>query len=110
MTMSNRHDATAATVDGSLPRTPVTLFAALALSLAGTVVRWQRPALLWPTTFTAFMLMFGGFLYFAYLTYLEIAVVGAICQWCVLAAGLTVGLLIAETINVVAAIQPPAVA
>ena len=74
------------------------------------IVRWQRPALLWPATFAAFMLAFSGVLYFAYLTYLEIPVIGAICQWCVLAAGLTVGLLIAETINVIAAIRSPAVA
>jgi uncharacterized membrane protein len=74
------------------------------------IVRWQRPALLWPATFAAFMLAFSGVLYFAYLTYLEIAVIGAICQWCVLAAGLTVGLLIAETINVTAAIRSPSVA
>jgi uncharacterized membrane protein len=43
------------------------------------------------------MLAFSGVLYFAYLTYLEIAVIGAICQWCVLAA-----------INVIAAIRSPA--
>ena len=72
------------------------------------VVRWQRPALIWPATFIAFMLAFGGVLYFAYLSYLEIAVIGAICQWCVLAAALTVSLLIVETINVVAAIRTPA--
>jgi uncharacterized membrane protein len=83
------------------------MFVAIA---ALAIVRWQRPALLWPATFVAFMLAFSGVLYFAYLTYLEIAVIGAICQWCVLAAGLTVGLLIAETINVIAAIRSPAVA
>jgi uncharacterized membrane protein len=72
------------------------------------IVRWQRPALHWSASFAGFMLAFGGVLYFAYLTYLEIAVIGAICQWCLLAAGLTVSVLIAETIDVVAAIRAPA--
>ncbi len=42
------------------------------------------------------MLALCGVLYFAYPTYLEVAVIGAICQWCVLAAGVTIGVLIAE--------------
>src|SRR5215212_7220649 len=107
------------TDDGSPQRTPIAVFAALTLSLAGAVVagyltcvhydlsvltcrigdchtvqtssyaaigpvpiallglgmflaiaalavvRWQRPALLWPASFVAFMLAFGGVLYFA---------------------------------------------
>jgi uncharacterized membrane protein len=64
------------------------------------VVRWRSPVVSWPATFLAFLLAFGGVLYFAYLTYLEVAVIGAICQWCVLAAGLTVGVFIAEIANI----------
>lgn len=65
-----------------------------------TVVRWLRPDLSWPATFVAFMLTFCSVLYFAYLTYLEVSVIGAICQWCVLTAGLTVGVFITETMNI----------
>jgi len=152
-----------ATGDRSLHGTPVAVFAALALSLAGavvagyltwihydlsmlsctvgdchavqtspyatigpvpiallglgmflaiaalTIVRWRFPVVSWPATFLAFLLAFSGVLYFAYLTYLEVAVIGAICQWCVLAAGLTVALFLVETIAVAAELQAPAI-
>ena len=152
-----------ATGDTSLHGTPVAVFAALALSLAGAVVagyltwihydlsmlsctvgdchavqtspyatigpvpiallglglflaiaalaivRWRFPVVSWPATFLAFLLAFSGVLYFAYLTYLEVAVIGAICQWCVLAAGLTVALFVVETIAVTAELQAPAI-
>ena len=152
-----------ATGDRSLHGTPVAVFAALALSLAGAVVagyltwihydlsmlsctvgdchavqtspyatigpvpiallglglfltiaalaivRWRFPVVSWPATFLAFLLAFSGVLYFAYLTYLEVAVIGAICQWCVLAAGLTVALFLVETIAVAAELQAPAI-
>jgi uncharacterized membrane protein len=78
-------------------------FAALA------ILRWRRPALRWPASFVAFLLAFSAVLYFAYLTYLEIGVIGAICQWCVLAAGLTVAVLVAETINVASEIRAPTI-
>lgn len=68
---------------------------------AFAVVRWLRPDLSWPVSFAAFMLALCGVIYFVYLTYLEIAVIGAVCQWCVLAAGVTVGLLVAETMNII---------
>jgi uncharacterized membrane protein len=74
------------------------MFLALA---ALALVRWRYPAVSWLATFAAFMLAFCGVLYFAYLFYLEVAVIGAICQWCVLASGLTVGVFIAETVNIV---------
>lgn len=63
---------------------------------------------MWPTTFAAFVLTFCGMLYFVYLTYLEVSVIGAICQWCMLAALLTVGAFVAETANVRTAIEEPA--
>ena len=71
------------------------------------IVRWRAPAVSWPATFLAFLLAFSGVLYFAYLTYLEADVIGAICQWCVLAAGLTVGVLIAEIANIRQELRAP---
>jgi uncharacterized membrane protein len=73
------------------------------------ILRWRRPALRWPASFVAFLLAFSAVLYFAYLTYLEIGVIGAICQWCVLAAGLTVAVLVAESINVASEIRAPTI-
>lgn len=67
------------------------------LALLGTL-RLVRPGLAWPITLTALLLTFGGVLYSAYLTYLELAVIDAICQWCVVSALLVTGLLIAEAI------------
>jgi uncharacterized membrane protein len=40
-----------------------------------------------------------GFLYAAYLTYVEIWVIDAICQWCVLSATITTAILIAESVS-----------
>lgn len=74
------------------------------------VARWRRPALRWPATLAAFLLVFSGVLYFAYLTWLELAVIGAICQWCVLSALITVGLLISEGTLAVAEIRSPTIA
>jgi uncharacterized membrane protein len=51
-------------------------------------------------TFAAFALAVTGTLYSAYLTYVEIWVIEAICQWCVASAVLTVGLAISETVGV----------
>jgi uncharacterized membrane protein len=50
-------------------------------------------------TVTAFTLVLAGALYAAYLTYLEVAVIRTICEWCVTSALLTVGILIAEGIG-----------
>jgi uncharacterized membrane protein len=61
----------------------------------------------WPATVAAFTIALCGMLYFAYLTWLEIAVIGAICQWCVVAAAATVGLLVAESFIFAAATREP---
>jgi uncharacterized membrane protein len=45
---------------------------------------WQTALLL-----LAFGVTFAGALYAVYLTWLEVAVIGAICQWCVVSAVLT---------------------
>ena len=49
---------------------------------------------------TAFTLVLAGAFYAAYLTYLEVAVIHAICEWCVTSALLTVGILLAEGIGI----------
>jgi uncharacterized membrane protein len=68
--------------------------------LALGIARWRRPDWHVPATLTAFGLALSGALYAAYLTYLELAVIEAICQWCVASAVLTVVILIAEGIGV----------
>jgi uncharacterized membrane protein len=47
-------------------------------------------------TMVAFTLVLAGALYAAYLTYLELVVIGTICEWCATSAVLTVFILIAE--------------
>jgi len=59
-------------------------------------LRRTRPAWASTATMAAFALVLSGAVYAAYLTYLEIAVIEAICQWCVTSAVLTLGILVAE--------------
>jgi uncharacterized membrane protein len=44
-------------------------------------------------------LLIAGTIYAAYLTYLEIEVIRAICQWCVISAIITVFLLVVESVR-----------
>jgi len=60
------------------------------------LLRWRYPAWRANATILAFAISLAGVLYVAYLTYLEVFVIEAICQWCVVSALLTVGLLGAE--------------
>lgn len=57
------------------------------LAVIGTRLRWREspamPVVLGPLTFA---LAFGGAVYSAYLTYLELFVIDAICAWCVASA------------------------
>jgi uncharacterized membrane protein len=71
----------------------VVMYVALALL---ALLRWRQPELAWPATLAAFAIAFAGVLVSAYLTYLELAVIHAICQWCVASAGLAVVLLALE--------------
>lgn len=64
--------------------------------LALGAVRWRRPATGELATMAAFAVVLAGALYAGYLTYVEIWVIHAICQWCVISAVLTMGLLISE--------------
>lgn len=60
------------------------------------VLRLVRRDLFMLATMAAFAVTLAGTLYAAYLTYLEIAVIKAICQWCVTSAVLTLLILISE--------------
>jgi uncharacterized membrane protein len=64
------------------------------------LLRWRRPGLRAATTMATFGLVLAGTIYATYLTYLEIWVIDAICQWCVVSALLTLGLLAVEGIMV----------
>ena len=71
------------------------------LSVVGLgVLRRLRPERLPLLTMTAFTLVLAGAFYAAYLTYLEVAVIHAMCEWCVTSALLTVGILLAEGIGI----------
>lgn len=64
--------------------------------LALAAIRWLRPVLEDATTTIILFLTGTGVLYYAYLTYIEIWVLEAICQWCVLSSIMTVGILAIE--------------
>jgi uncharacterized membrane protein len=62
--------------------------------------RVLRPEIRFWATALACAIALSGFLYAAYLTYVELWVIDAICQWCVLSAAITTAILILETIAV----------
>lgn len=67
------------------------MYAALfALTLAARA----RPRAAEPLTAAAFGLSLAGTLYSAYLTYLEVAVIHAICPWCVVSAVLVTAIFV----------------
>ena len=96
-TVGNCHTVQAS-VYATVGAIPIALFGlGMYLVLAAlALLRWRRPETAWPATLLAFAIAFGGVLVSAYLTYLEIAVIHAICQWCVISALLAVGLLLTE--------------
>ncbi|HVL25017.1 MAG TPA: vitamin K epoxide reductase family protein [Thermomicrobiales bacterium] len=77
---------------------PIALFGlAMYLAvLALLLVRRARPHLADTATMAIFAVLMAGAIYAAYLTYLEIWVIEAICQWCVVSAIITVLLLLVE--------------
>lgn len=83
---------------------PIAIFGLLmyATILALAIARWRQPDTSLSATLTsvAFAIALAGVGYAAYLTWLEIAVIKAICQWCVVSAILTVGVLLAEGFGV----------
>lgn len=60
------------------------------------LVRWWHPHRRVATTMGAFGIGLAGALYAAYLTYLELWVIDAICQWCVVSAAITLGIVVIE--------------
>src|SRR5579884_1731389 len=64
--------------------------------IALVAARWARPDWGYGASLAAFAILLAGTLYAAYLTYIEISVIHAICQYCVLSALLTLALLIVE--------------
>jgi uncharacterized membrane protein len=64
-----------------------------------TILREARPTTGEVVTVALFGLTLAGTLYVAYLTYLEIWVIEAICQWCVAFAIITVLMFVGSTIR-----------
>jgi uncharacterized membrane protein len=63
--------------------------ASSAMMLGAAIVRIVRRDLIFPATVVIFALAAIGFGYELYLTYVEIWVIDAICQWCVAFAAVT---------------------
>lgn len=61
-----------------------------------TVLRVTRTELQIPATVTIFSLVAASIMFYVYLTYLELFVIEAICQWCVASFVITVALFISE--------------
>lgn len=64
------------------------------------MLRWLRPSLTVSATATTFAIALAGVIFAGYLTYVELFVLEAICQWCVVSALLTTLLLVTEGILV----------
>ena len=63
------------------------------------LVRLRRPRLAPVLTVGMVGALVGAVVYYGYLTWLEIAVIHAICQWCVIGAVLTVVLFVVEGVG-----------
>jgi uncharacterized membrane protein len=70
------------------------------------VLRRLRPEWSANLTLATFGLALAGTVFTVYLTYLEVAVIHAICQWCVLTALLTWALLLVEGVLAWRSLQP----
>lgn len=64
--------------------------------LACNALILASPAVKIPGTTIAFGVALSGSIYAVYLTWLEVVVIGAICQWCVVSAILTLALTVIE--------------
>lgn len=81
---------------------PIALLGVLmyaAIAVLG-IARFRLPTQADRLTFAIFAIALAGVAYAAYLTYLEIAVIDAICQWCVVSALLTLAIFLLEGANV----------
>ncbi len=64
-----------------------------------SVLRWVWPAMAPIVSIAIVGVLVGAVIYYGYLTHIELNVLRAICQWCVLSAVLTVGLLVSEGVG-----------
>ncbi|MCA9881180.1 MAG: vitamin K epoxide reductase family protein [Thermomicrobiales bacterium] len=71
-----------------------------AVVCAANLLSLVRPGVAAPLAFAAFAVLLAGTLYAAYLTWLEVAVIRAICQWCVVSAVLSAVLLAIQSLTV----------
>jgi uncharacterized membrane protein len=78
----------------------------IAIAILGAARFWL-PTFADRLTFMVFALALAGTAYAAYLTYLEIEVINAICQWCVVSALLTLAILLVEGANVWFGLEAP---
>jgi uncharacterized membrane protein len=71
-----------------------------AILLGLTIARLARPDIADALTAMIFVSAAGAVAFYAYLTWLELFVIDAICQWCVASALATLALLISESVMV----------
>ncbi len=72
-----------------------------------SVLGLVQPARATPLAVAAFGVLLAGALYAVYLTWLEVAVIRAICQWCVVSAILSLVLLVIQSAIVWGLFQGP---
>jgi uncharacterized membrane protein len=92
---------------GPIPVAALGLGMYAAVFLANTLALVQ-PARVTPLAVAAFGVLLAGTLYAAYLTWLEVAVIRAICQWCVASALLSLVLLVIQSAVVWEVLSQPA--
>lgn len=91
---------------GGIPIAILGVLMYLAITILG-FARFRAPARVDLLTLVIFAIALAGTAYAAYLTYLEIAVIKAICQWCVVSALLTLSILLLEGANVWVGLDTP---
>lgn len=80
---------------GPIPVALLGLGMYLVVLACNLVARW-RAEQRFLATMAAFTMVLAGGLYAIYLTWIEVAVINAICQWCVISAIITLALLVVE--------------
>ena len=91
---------------GGIPVAILGLGMSAVLAILG-VLRLARPASASEIAIAAFAITLAGSVYAGYLTYVEVAVIDAICQWCVLFALVTWLLLAVEGWQALSGIADP---
>jgi uncharacterized membrane protein len=85
----------------SILGTPVALLGLVAYGgLVFSAVVWRDAGI-----YLGFLISFVGTLFSAYLTYLEIFVIGALCQWCLASAAIMVAALVCATLAALPLLQ-----